>query len=59
MAPVLSRLKDQVLFLKHNLNARAIAGLKTEADKIQSDIESLVKDMNTSIAHADAFMTNI
>lgn len=56
MAPVLSRLKDQVLFLKHNLNAKAIAGLKTEAGKIQGDIELLLKDMNSSISQADEFM---
>ncbi|AZZ37370.1 DUF2959 domain-containing protein [Bdellovibrio sp. qaytius] len=53
MAPVLARLKDQTLFLKHNLNAKVVAGLKTESDKIQTDINVLIKDMNESIAKAD------
>lgn len=53
MTPVLARLKDQTLFLKHNLNAKAVGGLKAEADKIQSDINSLMKDMNESIRKAD------
>jgi hypothetical protein len=30
MPPVLAKFKDQVLFLKHNLNAQAIASLKSE-----------------------------
>ncbi len=30
MAPVLEVFEDQVLFLKHNLNARAVAGLERE-----------------------------
>jgi hypothetical protein len=59
MAPVLSKLKDQVLFLKHNLNAKAIAGLKTESGKIQGDIEDLIKEMNTSINSAEDFMKTI
>lgn len=56
MAPVLAKLKDQVLFLKHNLNAKAVAGLKTESLKIQGDIEVLLKDMNSSIDQAEGFM---
>jgi len=59
MAPVLKKLKDQVLFLKHNLNAKAIAGLKTESAKIEGDISSLIKDMNTSISQAKKFIKTI
>lgn len=59
MAPVLARLKDQTLFLKHNLNAKVVAGLKTEADKIQADINVLIKDMNESIAKADEMMKDL
>lgn len=53
MDPVLVKLKDHVLFLKHNLNAQAIAGLKVESGKIQNDIEVLIKDMNASIGEAE------
>ena len=54
--PVLAAFHDRVLFLKHNLNARAIASLKAERAKIQTDINILVADMNRSIAEADRFI---
>ena len=56
LAPVLAAFHDRVLFLKHNLNARAIASLKTERARIQADINVLVADMNRSIAEADRFI---
>lgn len=59
MDPVLIKLKDQVLFLKHNLNAQAVGSLKTESARIQSDIEKLLKEMNTSIAAADRFIDEL
>lgn len=59
MDPVLAQLKDHVLFLKHNLNAKAIAGLKTESGKIQGDIESLMTEMNSSILQADDFIKSM
>jgi ElaB/YqjD/DUF883 family membrane-anchored ribosome-binding protein len=59
MDPVLRKLRDHVLYLKHNLNAKAIAGLKVESSKIQNDIESLIKDMNSSIAQAEDFAKTI
>jgi hypothetical protein len=54
--PVLAAFHDRVLFLKHNLNARAIASLKSERAKIEADIATLVADMNRSIAEADRFI---
>ncbi|MFA5260764.1 MAG: DUF2959 family protein [Candidatus Omnitrophota bacterium] len=59
MKPVLTQLKDHVLYLKHNLNAAAIGSLKGEALSIQSQIEQLIERMNTSIAEADAFIKNM
>ncbi len=56
MEPVLHKLHDYVLALKHTLNAQAIAALQGESTKIQSDISRLIDDMNTSIAHADEFI---
>lgn len=55
--PVLAAFNDRVLFLKHNLNANAIASLKTQGQSVQTDIKSLIKDMNTSIAEADSFIS--
>ena len=54
--PVLNAFRDRVLFLKHNLNAQAIASLRSDRAEIESDIASLVADMNKSIAEADAFI---
>ena len=56
MAPVLTKFKDYVLYLKHNLNAQAIASLKGEAESIQEEIRVLIDQMNASIAKADAFI---
>lgn len=59
MAPVLTQFKDYVVFLKHNLNAQAIASLKGEAVNIQDDIGKLINDMNASIARADTFVKSL
>ena len=56
MDPVLHKLRDYVLVLKHSLNAQAIAALGGESVKIQSDITRLLDDMSASIAQADEFV---
>lgn len=56
MTPVLTKFRDHVLYLKHNLNAQAIASLKGEAVSIQNDIARLIEDMNHSIEQADSFI---
>ena len=57
--PVLNAFKDQVLFLKHNLNARAIASLQEELGVIESEIAVLIREMETSIAEANLFIEQI
>ena len=59
IAPVLGKLKDQVLFMKHNLNAKAIGGLKTESTRIQSDIEVLMNEMKESNQKAERLMETL
>jgi hypothetical protein len=59
MSPVLRQFNDYVLYLKHNLNAQAIAALKGEAASISTEINRLIEQMNTSIARADAFVKNM
>jgi predicted nucleic acid-binding Zn-ribbon protein len=54
--PVLSAFRDQVLFLKHNLNAQAIASLQGELVSIESNVASLIKEMDASIAQANEFI---
>jgi hypothetical protein len=59
MDPVLATFRDQVLFLKHNLNARALASLETTNRALQADIERLIADMNVSIREAEVFIRNL
>ena len=59
MDPVLAKFKDQVLYLKHNLNAQAIASLKSELVSVEGNIESLIKEMNASIKEADSFIATM
>lgn len=59
MQPVLNQLKDNVLFLKHNLNASAIGSLQGEASQIQGQIEQLLARMNASIAESDNFIKTL
>jgi uncharacterized phage infection (PIP) family protein YhgE len=54
--PVLTALRDQVLYLKHNLNARAIASLQSELVTVESDIAELVREMEKSITEANSFI---
>ncbi len=56
MTPVLTKFRDHVLYLKHNLNAQSIASLKGEAVSIQNDITRLLEEMNQSIQQADSFI---
>lgn len=56
MEPVLTNLRDYVLFLKHNLNAQAIGALKAEVGDIEMEVNSLIADMNKSIREADEFL---
>lgn len=56
MQPVLDSFGDRVLFLKHNLNAAAIASLQNETVVLERDIEALIADMERSIADANAFI---
>ncbi len=57
--PVLNVLRDHVLFLKHNLNARAIAALQSELVTIEADVARLIREMEESIKQADAFISTL
>jgi hypothetical protein len=59
MEPVLAAFRDEVLFLKHNLNAQAVASLQGELVSIESNVSSLVKDMDASIAEANKFISTM
>lgn len=57
--PVLDVLRDQVLFLKHNLNARAIGSLQGEYRTLQGNVDQLLADMQRSIDEADVFIRQL
>ncbi|MBL4823201.1 MAG: DUF2959 domain-containing protein [Colwellia sp.] len=56
MAPVLSALKDNSLFLKHNLNAKAVGALQGEMLSIKKDVSALIKEMNSAIEQSKKFI---
>lgn len=58
MYPVLDKLKDYVLYLKHNLNAKAVGALGDEVVSIEKEVTRLIADMNLSIKEADNFIEN-
>jgi t-SNARE complex subunit (syntaxin) len=57
--PALAPLRDQVLFMKHNLNAKAIAGLSEEVVNVQTNVDSLVRDIDAAVAQADKFIASL
>ena len=59
LEPALVPLRDQVLFMKHNLNARAIAGLSDEVVSVQANVDRLVREMESAITQADAFIAEL
>ena len=56
MDPVIELFEDRVLFLKHNLNARAVAGLSGELRSIETRVDALIAEMDAAIAEANAFI---
>ncbi len=59
MEPVLVALRDQVLFLKHNLNAQAVASLRGEVEALESNIGVLIAEMEAAIAEANEFIESM
>jgi hypothetical protein len=57
--PVLRNFRDYVLFLKHNLNAQSLSSLAGESDKIQADIEALLRQMERSIMETEQFLRTL
>ncbi len=59
MQPVLASLYDNVLYLKHNLNAQAVGSLQTTFNELEGDIGILIERMNQSIARSNDFINQI
>jgi hypothetical protein len=59
MTPVLDTLRDNTLYLKHNLNASAVGSLQGEFMSLESDIELAIEQMNAAIAESDKFLQTL
>lgn len=59
MEPVLSALRDNVLYLKHNLNASAVGALQGEFNGIKKEINQLVVEMNKAISESNSFISSM
>lgn len=59
MPPVLTAFRDQVLFLKHNLNARAVASLSGTLGELEGDVDRLIRDIDASIRETDRFLATL
>ncbi|HDZ08074.1 DUF2959 domain-containing protein [Pseudohongiella sp.] len=57
--PVLDNLRDNVLYLRHNLNSRAVASIRGELDVINADVDELVEAMQQAIAESERFISGI
>lgn len=59
MEPVLDTLRDNTLYLKHNLNAAAIGSLQGEFNSLQREIQQAIRDMNAAIAESNRFISHL
>lgn len=59
MQPVLNNFRDNVLYLKHNLNAQAVGSLRGEFNSLKADINNLIERMNQSIKRSDDFIRDM
>jgi len=59
MKPVLKQFRDQVLYLKHNLNAEALGSLSDEVTDIDAGVAALVERMQQSMQQADTFLQHL
>jgi len=56
MDPVLLKFRDQVLYLKHNLNARALGSLSGTAKSLELEVSGLIQQMQGSITEAESYI---
>jgi len=59
MQPVLATLNNNVLYLKHNLNAQAVGSLQGTFEDLEVDVDELIRQMNRSIERSNAFIAQM
>ncbi|MEZ5651728.1 MAG: DUF2959 domain-containing protein [Burkholderiaceae bacterium] len=59
LEPALGSLRDQVLYLKHNLNARALGSLQGEVERVDAQVKRLIAEINRAVTEADGFIATL
>jgi len=59
MGPVLATMRNNVLYLKHNLNAQAIGALQNNYNGLATDVDALIRQMNQSIERSNRFIQDM
>lgn len=59
MDPVVVAFRDQVLFLKHNLNAAAVESLESNVVAIEGDVNALIREMDAAIRESESFLASM
>ena len=59
MKPVLASFQNNVLYLKHNLNAQAIGSLQGKFTTLEGDVDRLIQQMNRSIERSNQFIAEM
>ncbi|MCU8295651.1 DUF2959 domain-containing protein, partial [Vibrio vulnificus] len=59
MTPVLNTLRNNTLYLKHNLNASAVGSLQGEFMSLEKEIANAISQMNAAIAESDKFLQKL
>lgn len=57
--PVMAVLNDNVLYLKHSLNAQALAAIRGQAAVLEGQVDALIRDMQAASDEADAFIASM
>lgn len=57
--PVLRKFRDHNLFLKHNLNSRAISSLDSQVKTTSIEVRRLILEMERAIDEADIFIQQL
>lgn len=59
MEPVLVKFRDNVRFMKSNLNAQAVSAMKGTVSDLQRDIGTLIQEMEASMAESEKFVNEL
>jgi chromosome segregation ATPase len=59
MNRVLSQFRDYVIYLKHNLNAQSLNSLEKEAVSIETDIRTLISQIQSTVNDTEDFIRSL